>query len=68
MLEGVGGEGQVQVEYLAEQGLDLSKVRRVRKAEANLFCANLFKRLSQRLRYVSLIPSPHFVGDIAIAV
>ena len=25
MLEGVGWEGQVQVEYLAEQGLDLSK-------------------------------------------
>ncbi len=37
MLEGVGWEGQVQVEYLAEQGLDLSKERRAWKAsEANL--------------------------------
>jgi hypothetical protein len=44
MLEGVGGEGQVQVEYLSEQGLDLSKERRAWKSEAILFCANLLKR------------------------
>ncbi len=42
MFEGVGGEGQVQVEYLAEQGLDLSKERRTLKAEANLFCEKLY--------------------------
>jgi hypothetical protein len=28
MLEGVGWEWQVQVEYLSEQGLNLSKERR----------------------------------------
>jgi hypothetical protein len=37
MLEGVGWEGQVQVEYLSEQGLDLSKEGRTWKEESKLF-------------------------------
>jgi hypothetical protein len=53
MLEGVGSEGQVQVEYLAEQGLDLSKESGGLGSRKLTFFAQIFRKddLSVHYRY-----------------